>query len=324
MVRVSTIIPAYNAERTIAQAIDSALSQDYKGHQVVVINDGSTDSTAAILEKYGDQIQVVTQNNGGLSAARNAGVRRSTSEYLAFLDADDIWLPGKLKTMVLALVRNPQASLAFSDYILVDENGAKCGESAYSDLPRLEQLMTQRPLPVLCFKPGLLPSTWVIPRQILESIGGFCEAFKGSGGFDDHWMLLVLREQGEFVYVPEKLTVYRTAESGKVADKYGAGVATFISLVKERYGTKSKSLIRTAKSAQSRSLLSKMAFQMNNADRLGALRSLAGILRLYPGYFVTSEFVSRLCLLQNTERLRKLIFSLPRARNKASKPMGAP
>jgi len=106
MVKVSTIIPAYNAERTIAQAIDSALSQDYKGHEVVVINDGSTDSTTAILQKYASQIQVITQSNGGLSAARNAGVGGSTGKYLAFLDADDIWLPGKLKTMVSALGRN--------------------------------------------------------------------------------------------------------------------------------------------------------------------------------------------------------------------------
>lgn len=310
MVRVSTIIPAYNAERTIAQAIDSALSQDYKSHQVVVVNDGSTDSTAAILEKYGNQIQVVTQSNGGLSAARNAGVRRSTSEYLAFLDADDIWLPGKLKTMVLALVRNPQASLAFSDYILVDENGAKCGESAYSDLPRLEQLMTQRPLPVLSFKPGLLPSTWVIPRQILESIGGFCEAFKGAQGFEDHWMLVLLKDFGEFVYVPEKLTVYRVAESGKVADKYGPGVVTFISLVRERYGAKGKALIRNAKSAQCRSLLSKVAFQMNNGDRLGAVRTLSRLARFWPTYLFSSEFRGRLFLPHNMKRLRDLVAAL--------------
>ena len=119
MVKVSTIIPAYNAERTIAQAIDSALSQDFEGQEVVVVNDGSTDSTATILKKYGNQIQVVTQRNGGLSAARNAGVRHSAGEYLAFLDADDIWLPEKLKKMVPALEQNPLGSLAFSEYRLL-------------------------------------------------------------------------------------------------------------------------------------------------------------------------------------------------------------
>ena len=138
MVDVSTIIPAYNAERTIAQAVDSALSQEFEGQEVVVVNDGSTDSTAAILEKYGNQIQVVTQSNGGLSAARNAGVRRSTSKYLALLDADDIWLPGKLKMMVSALERNPLASLAFSEYRYFDDNGAECGGSAIGHAPSME------------------------------------------------------------------------------------------------------------------------------------------------------------------------------------------
>lgn len=82
MVKVSTIIPAYNAERTIAQAIDSALSQDFKAHEVVVVNDGSTDFTADILENYGSKIHVITQCNRGLSVARNAGVRESTGKYL--------------------------------------------------------------------------------------------------------------------------------------------------------------------------------------------------------------------------------------------------
>src|SRR5216683_2471527 len=105
MVKVSTIIPAYNAERTIVQAIDSALSQDYEGQEIVVI----------------------TQRNRGLSAARNTAVCRSTGKYLALLDADDIWLPGKLKTMVSALERNPSASLAFSDYRWIDDKGAHGG-----------------------------------------------------------------------------------------------------------------------------------------------------------------------------------------------------
>ena len=143
MVKVSTIIPAYNAERTIARAIDSALSQDCEGHEVVVVDDGSTDSTAAILEKYGSQILVIAQCNGGPSAARNAGVRRSTGRYLAFLDADDIWLPGKLKTMVSALERYPLASLAFSEYRNIDENGTECDESLIGHAPSWKNSMTR-------------------------------------------------------------------------------------------------------------------------------------------------------------------------------------
>jgi glycosyltransferase involved in cell wall biosynthesis len=313
MVKVSTIIPAFNAERTIAQAIDSALNQDFEGHEVVVINDGSTDSTAAILQKYGSQIQIVTQSNGGLSAARNAGIRRSSGKYLAFLDADDIWLPGKLKTMVSALERNPLASLAFSDYRFIDNSGAECGEPDFGDVSALELLMSERPFPVCSFPTAILPSTWIIPRQVLESIGGFCEAFKGAQGFEDHWMLVLLKDFGEFVYVPEKLTLYRLGESCKSADKYAPGLPIYISLVKKRFGAGGKRLIRNTRNAHCRWMLSKIAHQMNNRDRLGAIRTLVRIAKLRPAFFLGSEFRGRLFLPHNMKRVRDLTALLRRA-----------
>lgn len=313
MIKVSTIIPAYNAERTIAQAIDSALAQDYEGHEVLVVNDGSTDATAAILGKYGSEIQVITRRNGGLSAARNAAVCRSTGKYLALLDADDIWLPGKLRTMVSALERNPLASLAFSDYSLIDNDGAECGGSALGDAPWLEQLMNERPLPVYSFPTWILPSTWVAPRRVFERLGGFCEEFKGPGGFDDAWMLLLLRELGEFVYVPERLALYRVCESGKRGDKYGPGLAVFIALVKERYAATGKALIRNAKTSQCWHLLAKVSHQVNNGDRFGAIRTLARIAGLRPAFFLTSGFRGRLFFPHNLRRLRDLVAALSRA-----------
>src|SRR5437660_1034224 len=106
--KVSTVIPTFNAKQTIADAIDSALAQEYYGQEIIVVNDGSTDSTAAILQNYSDRVRVVTQPNRGAAAARNAGVARSTGEYIAILDSDDQWLSGKLHTMVTALERNPR------------------------------------------------------------------------------------------------------------------------------------------------------------------------------------------------------------------------
>ena len=95
---VSVIIPVFNGERTIAAAIDSALAQEFGGEiEVMVVNDGSTDATATVLEAYRGRVTVLDRVNGGPAAARNAGVRASHGEYLAFLDADDIWLPGKLR-----------------------------------------------------------------------------------------------------------------------------------------------------------------------------------------------------------------------------------
>ncbi len=310
MVQVSTIIPAYNAERTIVEAIDSVLSQSFQNHEVVVVNDGSNDSTAAILASYGNRIRVISQTNGGVAKARNAGVAVSSGKYIAFLDADDMWLPGKLAAMVAALEQNTQASLAFSDYVIIDDHGADCGSSFHSML-HVERLSSE---PSLVFSLGILPSVWVIPRPIFER-GGFLEQlkqFKGPGGYLDQWMLLLLRELGEFVYVPEKLSVYRAPESQESADKYAPNLAIFIALAKRHYGRKSRVLIRMARNKQCKSLLSKVAYQMDNRDRLGAVCSLSRIAGTRPAYFFSSEFTERLFLSHNIKRARNLAAILNR------------
>jgi glycosyltransferase involved in cell wall biosynthesis len=100
---VSVIIPAYNAAGWVNRAIDSALAQTYTRREILVVNDGSTDTTADVLAEYGDAIQVLTQPNGGLSSARNRGIQEARGEFLAFLDADDYWLPEKLDRQVACL-----------------------------------------------------------------------------------------------------------------------------------------------------------------------------------------------------------------------------
>src|SRR5271163_1734367 len=95
--RVSIIIPVFNSATTVSAAIESALCQNFSGErEVIAVNDGSTDSSAAVLSSFYDRIKTVTQANRGLSGARNAGAAAAApSEYLAFLDADDVWLPAK-------------------------------------------------------------------------------------------------------------------------------------------------------------------------------------------------------------------------------------
>ena len=306
MLQVSTIIPAYNAESTIAEAIDSALSQSCQSHEVIVVNDGSNDSTAEILATYGNRIHVISQSNGGVAKARNAGIAVSRAKYLAFLDADDRWLPGKLSAMVGALEQKPQASLAFSDYLIIDSQGVVCGTTSHNlaDV----QLMSSEPARV--FSLGILPSVWVMPRWIFERMGQFreqLEEFKGAGGYLDPWMLLLFRELGEFVYVGEKLSVYRASKSHESADKYAAGLKTFIALARKHYGVKSTPLIRAARNKHCRPLLSKIAYQMNNRDRYGALCSLAQIAWTRPAYFFTSEFTERLFLAHNMKRALNLV-----------------
>jgi hypothetical protein len=115
-----------------------------------------------------------------------------------------------------------------------------------------------------------------------------------------------MRELGHFVYLSQELTLYRVGDSSKSSDKYGCGLRVFVSLVKERYGSRSNALIRGAKTLLCRWMLSKVAHQMNHQDRVGALKTLAGIARLRPAYFISSEFAERLFLPQNMKRIRDL------------------
>ncbi len=106
--KVSIVIPTYNRETIICKAIDSALSQTYKNLEIIIVDDGSTDNTKTVLEKYGSRLNYFYQENKGISGARNAGIKRSTGQYIAFLDSDDYWLPDKLEKQIELFLQYPE------------------------------------------------------------------------------------------------------------------------------------------------------------------------------------------------------------------------
>jgi glycosyltransferase involved in cell wall biosynthesis len=274
------------------------MAQEWNNHEVIVVNDGSSDGTAAILQSHRDRIRVIDQPNRGVAAARNMGVAQARGKYIAFLDSDDMWLPGKLAAMVPVLERNPSVSLAFSEYSNVSENGVEYQGSSLDRAPSLEDMMV--------WLPPILTSTWVVPREMFQRSGGFSEAFIGGQGFEDSWLLLRLREIGEFGYVSQRLTRYRITEGTESADKYAHALSTFVSLVMSRYGARGKALSRSAKNLQCRWILSKIARQMDRGERFGALVSLTRILRIRPAYLFGPECIGRLVLPQNLRRIRQL------------------
>src|SRR5208282_2790667 len=130
MASVSVVIPVFNGAATIARAIESVLAQDYRDeYEIIVSDDGSTDDTPSILARFQGRIRVTRQSNRGAAAARNAGVATCSSELLAFLDADDTWMPPKLRKMVPVIQNFPQAALIYSDAIEVDENDQPMAQS---------------------------------------------------------------------------------------------------------------------------------------------------------------------------------------------------
>jgi len=121
MVKVSVIIPAYNAEY-IREAIDSVLNQTFKDFEIIVIDDGSTDNTPNILKSYGNKIRWKSQENKGSASATNEGIKMAKSEYIAYIDADDVCLPERLEIQIKYLDEHPDVGLVYTDFYQIDEN----------------------------------------------------------------------------------------------------------------------------------------------------------------------------------------------------------
>jgi GT2 family glycosyltransferase len=121
--RISVIIPAYNAAATIGKAIDSILDQGYPAHEIIVVDDGSSDHTGETVQAYGKQVAYIRQENTGPSAARNMGVKQATGEWVAFLDADDWYLPDRLLTHAEMIKDNPKLDFLVGSFDYVDPQG---------------------------------------------------------------------------------------------------------------------------------------------------------------------------------------------------------
>lgn len=175
---VSVIIPAYNAAAYVAEAVDSVLAQDYPHVEVIVVNDGSKDNTLDVLRGYGDRIRVVDQANAGPPRARNAGLAAVRGEFVAFLDADDIWLPTKLSAQVAHLRAHADVSTVFTRWFVwpADADGVfripavspvpVVGNAVVAD--RSGWMYTK-----LLLECHLLTTTVMMRRSLIDKLGGF-------------------------------------------------------------------------------------------------------------------------------------------------------
>ena len=166
MPKVTVIIPAFNSERFIRSAIDSVLGQTYRDFEIVVVDDGSDDGTAEIAESYHDPVRCIRKAKGGTSSARNFGILDSTSEYIAFLDSDDLWLPHKLERQIAVLEANPDIGLC---YVAIEQ----FGEGAYSRVEADEYPdYCEALLLYSCIVTGSCSSV-MMRRNLIEKIGVF-------------------------------------------------------------------------------------------------------------------------------------------------------
>jgi len=174
---VSVIIPAYNAETFIERTLNSVLTQTYTNIEVLVVDDGSQDRTGQILESIADndrRVRLFTQKNAGVAAARNLAIEQSTGDYIAPIDADDIWYPQKLQKQVQCMLsKGPAVGLVYAWQVRIDEDDRILGPvdiQSYEDFSSAEGNV----LPALVYCNFLgSASTPLIRRSCLQQVGGY-------------------------------------------------------------------------------------------------------------------------------------------------------
>ncbi len=193
---VSVIIPTYNSGRWIVDAVRSAIGQDHPPHQVIIVDDGSTDDTAARLGPFGDGIVLERQENRGVAAARNRGLALATGDFIAFLDADDTWHPRKLALQLSAFERD--ATLG-----LLGTRTCDCSKAA-PDVERAS--VTPLALERLVVKNYLATSSVMVRREVIERAGRFDTTLQGP---EDHDYWIRIAEAGRVGVLDAPLTGYR-------------------------------------------------------------------------------------------------------------------
>jgi len=249
MPKISVVIPLYQTERFIAETISSVLAQSFADFEIVVIDDGSSDAGPTIARSFGDErLRVIRQENRGLAGARNSGVRHALGQYVAFLDADDLWLPEKLARHAALLDADPSIGVTFSASALMDDEGRDIG---LVQKPRSTRFDVDH---IFCRNPVGNGSAPVIRREVFDSIVFFDAELQRDCWFDESfrqsediecWTRIAATSDWKFAYVDAPLTRYRVAANGLSASvdrqlatwrRFRAKVAAYAPALDDRSG----------------------------------------------------------------------------------------
>jgi glycosyltransferase involved in cell wall biosynthesis len=217
---VSTIVTFYNQAGFVRETLESALAQDYPRHEVIAVDDGSTDHTPQACLAFDNRIQYLRQANAGVSAARNAGGRHASGELLAFLDGDDLWAPTKLSRQVEAALRHPESGVIVCDGFKFDDAGMLARTLYYGVVQRRFQ-QSGPELTFTCHEAMVdanliqTPSQVLVPAAVFSRLGPWDERIRISSDYE--FFLRVAGAGYPFTFLSERLTQYRavaTSQSG--------------------------------------------------------------------------------------------------------------
>lgn len=275
---VSVIIPSYNMARFLPQAVESVLAQTYANLEIQIIDDGSKDDTQEVVRQWAQdpRIRVHRQVNGGLSHARNQGVALTRGDFIALLDADDIWEPQKLARQLPLFRGRPELGVVYSDYSRMDADGKPLPNGP----TQMHRGKVSGPLLIENFVPA---STTVVRRACFERCGGFDVALRTG---EDYEMWLRLSAHFEFDFITEPTMRYRTGGWQMSTDyrgRYQTAIGVMQGFLDRNPGAVDSSVVR---SAWAHTYTGRGNVTLWRAhDRRGALRDYLRALSFHPGYW---------------------------------------
>ena len=206
---ICVVIPAYNIAEFVGRAIDSVLTQTHKPDEIIVVDDGSGDSTAEVIKSYGTKVRYIYQENAGLSAARNTGIKAAGSEWIALLDGDDNWLPQFLQLHLGVIQQNPNLMWSTGNYITYSY--ADDRKAPYFTQSQIQKLLGRNNyfesyLHAYTLGTTNPPSTMLIKSQVFDDAGLFQHGLRFAEDWD-MWMRIAYRWP-KIGYVSEPISVY--------------------------------------------------------------------------------------------------------------------
>ncbi|RLE12773.1 glycosyltransferase family 2 protein [Candidatus Aerophobetes bacterium] len=207
---VSVIIPTYNRENWIKEAVESIFCQSYSNYEIIVVDDGSTDNTKRVLAPFKSKIRYVFQPTSGPSSARNKGLQLSRGEWIAFLDSDDVWRPEKLEKQMDVLQKEPEFKVCYTDEVWI-RNGKFVN-------PRKRHTKYSGWIYPYCLPLCIIsPSSVVIHRSVFEEVGYFDTSLPVAEDYD---LWLRISSRYPIKLVPEKLIIKRGGHPDQLSKKY--------------------------------------------------------------------------------------------------------
>jgi glycosyltransferase involved in cell wall biosynthesis len=291
----SVIIPLYNKQQWIAACLDSVLNQRFQSFEVIIVDDGSTDKSLEVLEPFrtDPRIRIIQQKNQGVSAARNTGISHARYDYIAFLDADDLWHPQYLECNAQVISEHPQAVIYASRYINKESETKAVWEHVQTPRSeKIEHYFESAHIDLIFWT-----SATVVQKKVLANVGLFDTSLK-AGEDLDLWFRLIM--DGEGIRINHVLAFYRLTEISRHNP---------FKLPPIEYHIVSR-------------MLDDNWYMLSRFDKVPHLRSFVYTFTLnylFPYYFTTSQFREAYTIYRKiplTYRLRKVrhwLYLLPRA-----------